>query len=88
MSTQYGIFSDESEDYTGDNAIVAQFYSREEAEEELARMRAEAIDNRIMEPDEDDNMYVHECEEPEDEEEDEEENEDEDQDDESESEEE
>ncbi len=84
MSTEYGIFSDESADHTSDEAVESQMYSREEAEKRLAELRAEGYANGAMEPGEDDNLYVHECEEPEepDDEEDEDYDDEEDEDDE------
>ena len=60
--TEYGIFNNESADYTAEEALEAGFYSEEEARK--------AITARY--PDDDD-LEVREVEEPEDEEEDEEE---------------
>ncbi len=85
MSTEYGIFSDESADHTSDEAVESQFYSRKEAEKRLAELREEyegTSGERVKAGDDayDDNLYVHECEEPEepDDEEDEEDTDDED----------
>lgn len=61
MSQEWGIFSDESADYTSEEAVESQFYLREEAEARLAEIRQENGDD-------DDNCCVHECEEPEDDE--------------------
>lgn len=55
--TEWGIFSDESVTYSCEDAVEAPFYSREEAEKRLTEMRTENGDD-------DDNCYVHECEEP------------------------
>lgn len=66
--TEWGIFSDESADWTADQAIEAQMYSREEAEQRLAEIRKE----NGVDADEDDNCVVHMVEEPDDEEEDDE----------------
>jgi hypothetical protein len=41
-SQEWGIFNDESADYTTDEAVEAQFYSREEAEAALAERYADA----------------------------------------------
>lgn len=68
MSTEYGIFSDESPDHTSESAVESQMYSREEAESRLAEMRREYGAEWNEESGEwDDNCYVHECEEPDDE---------------------
>lgn len=56
--TEYGIFNDDSADYTEDEAVEAGFYSKEEAEE--------AIMDRYSD---DDSLTVHEVEEEEEEEE-------------------
>ncbi len=53
---EYGIFNDESEDYTADNAVEAGFYSLEEA--------MKALEERYSDSDD---CYTHECEEPKDE---------------------
>lgn len=39
--TEWGIFIDESEDWTAEQALEAQFYSREAAEARLAEAYAE-----------------------------------------------
>jgi len=57
--TEYGLFNDESADYSAEESVEAGFYSREEAEAAiLARYDA------------DDGLVVHECEEPDDEDDD------------------
>lgn len=63
---EYGIFSDESADYTSDSAVESQMYSYEEAEKRLAEICEETGES-------DDNLYVHEVEEPEEDEEEEDE---------------
>lgn len=68
MSTEYGIFNDESPDHTGDSAVESQMSSREEAEARLAAIRAENGDVPDADGVYDDNCYVHEVEEPDDEE--------------------
>ena len=83
MSTEWGIFSDESPDYTSESAVESQMYSREEAEKRLAEIREEYEDTgaeraKAGHDDYDDNLYVHECEEPEEEDDDDEEEDDED----------
>ena len=54
MSVEYGIFGDESADYSSEEAIEAGFYSKEDAEKALA-------DNYSPE----DDLVVHIVEEPE-----------------------
>lgn len=73
MSREYGIFNDESADYTEAEAVETGFFSSEMAESRLREIRRE---NGTAE-DEDDNCYVHPVEEPEEEEEPDEEEEDE-----------
>jgi hypothetical protein len=54
--TEWGIFNDESEDYTADEAIEAGFYSREEAEKALTERYSEDDDAEVQvcaEPEED-----------------------------------
>lgn len=66
--TEYGIFNDESATYASEDAVESQFYSVEEAETALRERYGD-----------DEDCYVHVCEEPEEEdEEDEEERDDED----------
>jgi hypothetical protein len=62
LAMEYGIFNDESSDYTEDQALEAGFYSRESAEAALRERYSE-----------DDNATVHEIEEPDEEDEDEDE---------------
>lgn len=62
---EYGIFNDESADYTAEEAVEAGFYSREEAQR--------AIRERYGDEDE---LYVHSVEEPDEEDEDDPENDD------------
>lgn len=65
--TEYGIFNDDSVDYSAEEALEVQFYSIEAAEK--------AIADRYNE---EDDVIVHEVEEPEEDEEDDSENDDED----------
>ena len=54
---QWGIFNDESADYTEDYAVEAGFWSREEAEAALAERYSEDDDchvHVVEEPDDDD----------------------------------
>lgn len=57
MGDEWGIFSDESADYTAPEAVEAGFYSKAEAEKRLAEIRKENGDD-------DDNCTVHKVEEP------------------------
>ena len=54
---EWGIFNDEAEDWTANNAVEADFYSRAEAEKALTKYDPES------------ECIVHECEEEEEEEE-------------------
>lgn len=60
--TEYGIFNDESASYSSEDAVESQFYSVEEAEAAL-----------LERYDDDEDCYVHVCEEPEEEDEEDEE---------------
>lgn len=51
--TEWGIFNDESPDYTSEEAVESGFWSKEEAEQ--------ALTSRYKD---DDDCHVHECEEP------------------------
>lgn len=67
MTTEYGLFNDESANYTEGEAVEAGFYSREDALQALAERYTD-----------DDDLIVHEVEPDEDEEEDEDSDDDED----------
>lgn len=67
--TQYGLFNDESADWTENEAVEADFWSKEAAEKALAERYTE-----------EDELTIHEIEEPEEEDEDDEEDIDEDED--------
>lgn len=54
MSVEYGIFNDESANWTEEESLEAQFYSREEAEAAIKERYAD-----------EDDLTVHEIEEPE-----------------------
>jgi hypothetical protein len=57
MTIEYGIFGDESEDYSSEQAIEAGFYSLEEAQKALAeryRQDDDLIVHIVIEPEYDD----------------------------------